>query len=406
LIKESLIVFVKNILHYPHYIMPYVDYLSKHYDVIIIHNSLNEGISQKSIYNISLGNIYAYDESINPINTIINMIAEEKKVIASLIINFRSLWDIHVIRTMNHLNIPVIFINHGILDSTSLYYRNIKRMSFRRYMSYAKYIISGTRNMNVNLIDELYAHFKILIQNKYHLLDIESFLLYSPHIYDLLQRDFKIKDHRFIGIPVLHEDNEFNALEKSQSKIQQSKYAVYIHQNFIENGYSNISLEEELNFIEGMSQQLLDMGYSLVVKPHPSVKTDSMMLIDNVQIMENNKYEAQLVIRHADIVIGHYSTLLLSGIAYKKPIIILKYPGLTEIIKIENTLMGKLNIPIIEVEQLQDEILNLHKYDVDYTEFIRYYIHSLTTYEQQSNTLKRVIENVSKDYASSVLFDH
>jgi hypothetical protein len=328
--------------------------------------------------------------------TYIIQILKVMKPDALIVLGYRSLMELLMIRISKFLNIKTIYIQHGILSNKyiSLFSKNKKGefyKSFKRQMKYLKLFSNFVFMHHINCIHEIKIILNTLFLNNFKNIGFDKFLLFSQDAYMVHKKLFNFTDNQFeiIGYPVF--------VKKSNLKIistvipRNKKYVLYIHQNFIQSNNTKITYEEEREYLTEIIKATNDRGFLFVIQLHPAESIKNYMEFsknENVLVIQNDNLTD--IVNNSSFVIGHWSTGLLIPILLNKPLLIFNYPKLI----ISYDFYSDVGIQVKSLNYYS-KILNSQK-EIDvkkYNSFREKYLGTKNHFEDFANAIVKFIQS-------------
>lgn len=251
---------------------------------------------------------------------------------ALIVLGYRSLLELLMVRISKLLNIKTIYMQHGIVseEDLSLFFEKNKNefiISFKRYIKYLKLFSEYLFIQHVKIIHEIKVLIKAFFFANYKNMGLDKFLLFSQHGYIFHKKIFHFSDNQveIIGYPVF--------MKKSNLKIiptvipRNKKYVLYIHQNFIQSNNTKITYEEEKEYLNEIIKTTNDCGFLFVIQLHLSESIENYKEFyrnDDVIVIQNNNLAG--LVNNCSFVVGHFSTVLLIPILLNKPLLLFDYP--------------------------------------------------------------------------------
>jgi len=254
-------------------------------------------------------------------------LSREKHVGCVLVTNFRSLVDVYMFKVCNEMNIPIVYMEHGLLMSKIGGFKAVNMQgAMRRYATYlmkiAWAVITGLFGVKVVL-----ECWRALFRDDYSAFRIGGALLYADHSYETLGRylDLGGVSVRYSGYPVYKNDEE----KREYLSMVPKKQVLFVHQPLIQDGYSSLSLDDEIRLIEKIGEIARGKGYMLVLKLHPRDDySDYRSLEDRGIVVASKDTNVHQLIAESESVLGHFSTALFAAVLLDREIYIIDYWGL------------------------------------------------------------------------------
>lgn len=248
-----------------------------------------------------------------------------------LCFHYRSMIELLLQRIAVNLNIKQVYLEHGLQSDNSDKFKTAKAKKeivqtiFRNYNFLKKYF--GFLIKHNQRWKELLILYGIIIKNRFYLSPFDKYLIYSKRSYDMICGKFNLKNEDniiYIGYPIF--ENEMKKRE-AKSLIKNDGGILYIHQPFILDGFATISYDEEKEYIKKLKEALQHISDKITILLHPRESIDEYIKrykntgINVIQSPNNFK-----VFADKDLIIGHYSTALLSALYFGKKTIVVEYP--------------------------------------------------------------------------------
>jgi len=249
-----------------------------------------------------------------------------QKINPDLVVVFaHRLPDMTVLHAANKLGMKTIYYQHGIYipfmkRQPSLFLHNLKKT-----LRYACHAISLSYS---SLKPSIYGFFEFvkifLFGKKLTNCNVNSFnnlasecLVYGKHWINYHKEEYGYceKSVSIVGTPDLANIN-LNKI-KFPAQDNKEKLICYVAQTLVEDG----RLERDLMqvFLSNLSNAINFLGGQLIIKLHPR---SDLTLYDQMQCNFNYSHEFP----KANIYIGHYSTILIRGVAYSEKFILIDFP--------------------------------------------------------------------------------
>lgn len=234
--------------------------------------------------------------------------------------------DVALLVACRNLSIKTVYYQHGLYipfmkrELSIFFHNSIKTLS------YALYAISIGRNIGVGAFKGLLANFRIFIfgKNIYHvglpldLITADICLVYGQYWVDYHRDEYGYdpKSIRIVGTPDLsgidldsHESMPYAGTRCS---------LCYIAQTLVEDG--RLQRETMMQFLTVLASVIKKFNAQLVIKLHP--RSDLSLYEDlNCDIDLTDDFPA------ANAYIGHYSTVLVRGVAFTEKFLLINFPG-------------------------------------------------------------------------------
>lgn len=325
---------MKNLFFYIHqtslidyYIKPICHFLSQNYKITILH--LNKKNKRQNKQYTEFEMIDISDYGVVRIKKLFTQYAPA----AIILPGFISIYELYILRLANTLQIPSIYIEHGIyshetshlpfkkLLSSKISYVLTRNIFFlRRYLDFA--IKSN------NPRKELFILYSALYKKDYSNTQFSHALFFAQYGYEHINRLFKYTSDKvsFMGYPLAYTNEEFKIYKQLANNVPpKSRKAIYIHQPFIKDKLTTWSYNDEKKMLIELAQKLKETGLTLEIALHPRESADLYKdLYKNTDIIINTSFNKQNY-AYYDLAIGHYSTAIMYPLFFNKPIYIIDY---------------------------------------------------------------------------------
>ncbi|WP_319502289.1 polysialyltransferase family glycosyltransferase [uncultured Draconibacterium sp.] len=315
--KPKIILFVRQLSFARQYFDYLLSALSTKYDIYIFHtnNLESSNINENCPYiNYDISNL-----SHKKVQSLLNKINPSDL----LVTNIRSLLDIYIFITCNMNNIPLTYIEHGLtLNKISRFKASNKYHSLIKYLNYCKKVIGYLLSCR-NPISNFRTIKRAIINSDYTGIKLNNALLYAPGSKGVLDKHFDLSKTiiRYSGYPIVNKNSDLQFLLKSITK----KQAVYIHQPLIIDNFSELSISDEVELLQELNDIFKKNNYSLIIKLHPRDDIRNYKnKLPNCNII-GTEMDIHQLIASSEIVLGHFSTALLTAVLLKKSLYILDY---------------------------------------------------------------------------------
>ena len=324
--------------------------------------------------------IIAYVRRINPTTIVIP--------------GFVSINELFILRIGKQLGIKVIYMEHGVLSKQTTSYPIVKIVtSFyavannnsKFLNNYFQYILCSK-----NKLSEARILISSILKRNYSRTKFDHAMFYSKYSYMIINKLFNYNDNQISisGTPLFISNSDEDIARKISTKNNQ-KTALYIHQPFILDGISKIDYAMEKQYILTL-KKILDkykIRLNMLLHPRESISLyESLYSCTNIAISYyNNNYA---LIKNCKYIFGHYSTLLMMALYFKKYIFIIPYPKL----KFGAEMYLNYSVNIENIDELKDFDIfssDLMKVNQNSKELFT----NRSTFESVANTLLDVINN-------------
>ena len=309
-------------------------------------------------------------------NSLIKMLKIEQPKLVVLLNN--NTLDKIIVRACRLLNIPTIFIMHGVLaledgfkesaamlDSIFSIRDRLKRTF--KYVNFIKqYLHAATLKSLWGLGDlEIFLYFMRLAYSpgktamgywQYKDSKATMALVYTEYFKRIFVNKLGYQDEQVKVVGNYNIDSLFVKNQEVLAENLTSKYIVYIENGFSRKDYQVKGYAESLVFkeIQSINDIFKKYGYRLKVKLHPSSDYSELTAlkgVENIDLIYNCDLES--LITHSSLVLGRTSSVLMMALAIYKPIILLSIPPLEFKYSIYKTHgFGKCVSSYAELEQL------------------------------------------------------
>ncbi len=325
------------------------------------------------------------------------------KPIGMIVLTFRSLFDIFVNRIAQYSGVKTLYLEHGFFaDLTALQFRTTDiKASIRKYLHFIfKYFCFLLTNLK-RLLHEVRLVYKAMKKDDYSYAKYDYALFYANYGYQKADKLFKFdkKNVFFAGYPIVRTKTEVRNIEKYLvGKASIKKRILYIQQALIVDKISKITYEKESIYLANIISISKNLGYDFILQVHPresKARYGKLFKDKGVQVEQSANIE-QLVIS-CDIVLGHFSTALFFAVYFKKPLLLLYYPGLSDIfldyfkdvgVKIDNK-----NALAAVLSNREKCNVMLEKYDA----FIDNYVGRDNSFEHQAEKIVSIFNKVRQE---------
>jgi CDP-glycerol glycerophosphotransferase (TagB/SpsB family) len=312
--KPPIILFLKEYRFAGQYFKALIQALSNQYSVIVVHTSKLE--KSKSIDTTYVNHDISFWTDFGVKKLFLTV-----RPTLVLITNIRSLQDIYIMSMCNETNINLAYIEHGLtLGKIKQFKRANIIHSVEKYFFYSikifTYLISTSNKKAI--FKKIKQAF---IKSDYTSIKINGALLYSNHSTNILSKFFDLSNSIIIysGYPIASKKAELDQLLNYTPK----KQVVFIQQPLIADKFMACSFDEEISILNTLSSITQKQDYQFVLKLHPRSDFEFYKKTFNGQIVYDETSTEQLI-AESEIVIGYFSTALITAIKLKKPLLIFK----------------------------------------------------------------------------------
>lgn len=311
--NPSIILFVRKYLFAKQYFGNILQKLEQDFSIVIFHISeLEQSKGNDSYYE-------NYDLSTLS-NTQIRSLLKKLNPAFTLITNVRSLLDIYYISVCNNLKINIIYIEHGLtLSKINLFKKSNLIHSLTKYYNYGLKSLSFIFTSS-SLPFYFNSIYNALKKSDYSQIKINGALLYSEESIKPLKKlkiNFDICQVAFAGYPIAESEKEISALLSTKPK----KQILFIHQPLINDNFLDLTIQDEIKILKELKAISEEFGYNFILKLHPrsEVELYKKELKDNIIYNERTTEE---LIADSEIIIGYFSTALITAIKLKRALLI------------------------------------------------------------------------------------
>lgn len=351
--KETIIFFLKEYKFAEEYFGNIIRKILNKYNVIVLHTS-NLEKSKKSSNSLFESFDISYWSSLKVRNFLLDI--QPSQMIIS---NIRSLLDINMIIICNEICVNLLFIEHGLtLSKINRFKKTNKVHSLIKYSVYfSNFLINCLVSSNKSkVINNVYSS---LVNSNYKKLEINKALLYSSRSYEILNNHLDLSNTNVLysGYPIVESKNDFEKLKG----IIKKKQIVLIHQPLIKDNFSSLSIENEIILFNEMNSISNKLGYVFVLKLHPRSNVEYYSENFRGKVISRER-DIEKLIAESNIVIGFFSTALLTALKLKKSLLIFSQKKiLTAEIEVFKTDNNSFN----SVSQFEKLLLNLNKNEIE-----------------------------------------
>ncbi len=249
------------------------------------------------------------------------------KICPNIIVIFsHRLPDIAILIAAKQLRIPVVYFQHGLYIPFMRRTPSFFLLNLFKTLKYVSYAISIGFNTGVGRISGLLAFLKIFVfGSTIHKVNLpadkitaDSCLVYSHHWlkYHQEQYGYEKQSIRIVGTPDLDGTN-LDSYKIFDNSVLPNQYC-YVAQSLVEDG--RLKRAEMVNFLQNLDRKIKSVDGQLLIKLHPR---SDLSLYDSLECKSKLCKEFPA----ADIYIGHYSTILIRGIAYTDKFLLVNFKG-------------------------------------------------------------------------------
>lgn len=256
---------------------------------------------------------------------------------AILMISLSHIENRIITRYCQRKNIPVYYMMHGNLRTEAEDIQNLVALQgkanrfkvvkkLNKFIKYCGMIkeykhASGSWAESLGLLVQIMNNpFSFLWNPKKHRsLNVDKAFVYEERHIKSMVDFFKLEAEKVYVTGDPKADDIHMNIRKDISNIGlPGDYALYLEQGLVDTG--DITLQEQLKFIEKLGKELSGIGKSLVVKLHPRADLSMYSSQGNIFYFKN-EVTLQTFIYHSDLVIGHFSTALNDALRLDKTIL-------------------------------------------------------------------------------------
>ncbi len=390
--NKKIAIFIRNTSQLSNYVDPYyIEFNELGYDFIVFHTSsltphLNKEDSTIHRYSV-------IDIGLLPVKKTLQLMKEINPA-GIISYNFKSMFDILVLRMAEFCKVPTIYFEHGLISATSVtkFIRPPDKFaSLKRYLKYSWMYFQFLLYCKGKMIRELKILYKAMVKKNYSATCFSNAVFYSRKSFLNINPYFNFNESKvgYSGYPISQKPFMYERTDDIDTPL-----FLYVHQPFVFHKYGDLDYNQEFEYINNLAREAKTMGFCFYVKLHPIESVDRYKNgLNNNDIKIDLKDNILKSIASANVVAGHYSTALFGAILMKKPLLILDYPG----IKPEFlNLFSECGIYIDEINKLglilsSNEKLNskLNSYD----DYIASNIGKYNNYEHRVKTILELLEN-------------
>jgi len=225
---------------------------------------------------------------------------------------------------------------------------------------------------------------KLLFDSDFKKYSFDNALFFSQNNFEVHQTIINIDNTKYKigGLPVFRFNSERN-MSIACSR-ERAKQVLYILQPLIKLGFTKIGFNDEINYIIALSRIMNQKKYILKLRLHPAQEKEpykEALKHTSIVISEEPNLNADLL--ESSIILGHWSTAILTAVALRKRLYVLKYPDLYPKYEKFNQMFKELSCNNNIVDNLND-LTKIHfdsvlKYNAKTK--IEYFVGSFNTYE-------------------------
>lgn len=300
--------------------------------------------------------------------------------------NFRSLFEQVILRICKEINIPNVYIEHGLISmNTTRFKKNKIKEDFfntiHRQLNfiwkYMTYIFSSEKPFL-----EIKVLYFIYLKSQFFHSEFDHYFIFSQRSFDKLNGLYKLScNYTYIGYPIFNSKEE---KEIADNCCNSGGGVLYVHQPFILDRLTTISYNEEKNYLMRLANVLAPKYNEFTILLHPReniAKYRELYSESNITIEQSpNNFRC---FSDKDLIMGHYSTALLYALYFNKPTVILDYPDTV----VDKIFLGYFDF-VANIEELKNHKFEQSKVSKDYI------VGHNNTYEQIAEQICYYINNV------------
>lgn len=391
--NRTIVFFARNTSQLKNYVEPYYkEFKELGYGFVVIHTSaLTSHLTKYDGYKPEY-KIYEISKlNVRKIVLLIKSVAP----IAIVSYNFKSMFDILIIRLAAYCCVPSVFVEHGLTTKGALSAfidPPDKIATIKRYFKYSIKYLQFVLLKGVKAKKEFGILYNAMKRKNYSGAKFSYALLYSKNSLKQVNPFFSFNGNSvaFSGYPVTQKPIPQKEINTSDDKV-----FLYIHQPFVFHKVGALNYDKEFNYLKEIAKTVNCKGLKFVIKLHPieSIERYKEGLSDVPGIIISDVSDVFELMGNSTIVAGHYSTALFGAVILRKPLFVFDYPGVNEI---NLLLFNDCGIRIHNNEQLDD----LLKFPENYSQKINLYntyienvIGSNNNYEHRVKTIIDLINN-------------
>lgn len=317
------------VIYHPSYLSNWVEKLLPYLNnskVYVFHPGRLHKVIPKKSEGITLYDVsgYSYNES----KKLINEIRPDVMAFHS----FRSPYLLTYQRICRKLNIPQIYFEDGLFTQDVLKFKSNKIkndfvLTVKRQISFLSSYFSYLCHAD-NKVSEVKLFYKVYFKGQFRLNPFDHYFLYGDRSIENLGKVFNLTkgdNVTLVGYPIFKEESQ---KIEAESRIANGKDILYVHQPLIQDGLTDISYEQERDYLLSIYESLkLKYGdFYLLLHPRSDVN-HYKKIYENTPIKVVQAPNNYLLFADKGLVIGHYSTALLYGLYFGKKTIVMAYPG-------------------------------------------------------------------------------
>lgn len=312
--------------------------------------------------------------------------------VACIFLSFRSLWEFTFQRLCVSLNIPILYLEHGLFSHDTLVFRTNKMKeeifpTLFRQMCFIRNEI-GCILHSSNKPQELRLAWDVYKKGIFAKSPFEHYFLYSERSIDKLGKIYSLRNGEnttLIGYPIFNDEKQKMTIKSDAST---NVGVLYVHQPLISDHIAQISYEEEKDWLIALKEKLSKYNrFTILLHPRSNLKEYKERFdgtgIEIIQSPNNYKLFAS-----SSLVVGHYSTALLYALYFNKPTIIIDYPSVGN----ERT-FSECFQQFHSIEEL-----NTSEFRATSDDTKSYFVGEVNTYEHIANT---IISYLDENYTVS-----
>jgi hypothetical protein len=239
-----------------------------------------------------------------------------------IITNVRSLLDINLIVLSNILRIKLTYVEHGLTLKKIIVFK--KSNLFHSVKKYSVYLFNSLANilLTKKFLSVIKMTLNPFLRNDYSNLLIDNFLFYSHRSREVMESLFDLSKSKvfYSGYPIIENKNKKNELET----VNVENTIVFVHQPLIIDKFLNLSVEEEVKVYNEINAIVTGYGYRFILKIHPRSSNELYKNLFKGEMAKSSE-NIETLIAKSNLVIGYFSTALLTALILKKKILIFKH---------------------------------------------------------------------------------
>jgi len=316
-------------------------------------------------------------------------------------LGYQSIIELLLVRISRSLNIKCIYIQHGIisLHNSTLFARIGTKNLYSSIITYLYYFILYSEYLlfyKCKLIIELRILMNKLFRNSSEGMGINKYLLFSKNAYNIHKRIFNYLDNEveIIGYPVFAKRS---SLKITSTFIPRNKkYVLYLQDNFIQANFTEISYEEEREYLAKIIKTTKDNGFLFVIQLHPLENIENYIDFsknENIFVIQVNNLAN--IVKSSSFVIGHSSAALFTAILLNKPLLLFDYPKLV----ISLDFFSEVGIHVKSLIHYSEILNSLNEIDaMKYNSFKEKHLGTKNNFEDYGKAIVNFIQSQKTEY--------